>query len=83
MISCVIIGIWHYTHRKRYLFEIKNKVYGEYVRELVSKRVVSRISGVSLIYLELVEEVPPIFAHVISNIFHIHSVVVFVSIKSI
>ncbi|CAI8618761.1 unnamed protein product [Vicia faba] len=56
---------------------------GEYVRELVSKRVVSRIPGVSLIYSELVEGVPPIFAHVISNLPHIHSVVVFVSMKSI
>ncbi|XP_058731617.1 probable potassium transporter 16 [Vicia villosa] len=78
-----IMGIWHYTHRKRYLFELKNKVSSEYVRELVSKRVVSRIPGVSLIYSELVEGVPPIFAHVISNLSHIHSVVVFVSMKSI
>lgn len=78
-----IMGIWHYTHRKRYLFELKNKVSVEYVRELVSTRVVSRIPGVSLIYSGLVEEVPPIFAHVIANIPHIHSVVVFVSMKSI
>ena len=78
-----IMGIWHYTHRKRYLFELKNKVSVEYVRELVSTRVVSRIPGVSLIYSGLVEEVPPIFAHVIANIPHIHSVVVFVSLKSI
>ncbi|XP_045825639.1 potassium transporter 5-like isoform X2 [Trifolium pratense] len=78
-----IMGIWHYTHRKMYLFELKNKVSGEYVRELVSKRVISRTPGVSLIFSELVEGVPPIFAHVISNISHIHAVVVFVSVKSI
>ncbi|CAJ2677265.1 unnamed protein product [Trifolium pratense] len=78
-----IMGIWHYTHRKMYLFELKHKVSGEYVRELVSKRVISRTPGVSLIFSELVEGVPPIFAHVISNISHIHAVVVFVSVKSI
>jgi KUP system potassium uptake protein len=62
-----------HPQKKRYLFELKNKVSGEYVRELVSKRVVSRIPGVSLIYSELVEGVPPIFAHGIPNISHIHS----------
>lgn len=78
-----IMGIWHYTHRKRYMFELKNKVSSEYVREIVSKQVISRIPGVSLIYSELVEGVPPIFAHIVANIPHIHSVVVFVSMKSI
>ncbi|KAJ1426202.1 Potassium transporter [Sesbania bispinosa] len=78
-----IMGIWHYTHRQRYMFELKNKVSGEYLRELVSKRVISRIPGVALIYSELVEGVPPIFAHIVANIPYIRSVVVFVSMKSI
>lgn len=78
-----IMGIWHYTQRQRYMFELKNKVSGEYLRELVSKRGMSRIPGVALIYSELVEGVPPIFAHIVANIPYIHSVVVFVSMKSI
>ena len=78
-----IMGIWHYTHRRRYLFELNNKVSSEYLRELVSKQVISRIPGVALLYSELVEGVPPIFAKVVANIPYIHSVVVFVSMKSI
>ncbi|XP_061362598.1 potassium transporter 5-like [Gastrolobium bilobum] len=78
-----IMGIWHYTHRKRYMFELNNKVSGEYLREIVSKKVISRIPGVALLYSELVEGVPPIFAHVVANIPYIHSVIVFVSIKPI
>ncbi|XP_027348444.1 potassium transporter 5-like [Abrus precatorius] len=78
-----IMGIWRYTHVKRYLFELNNKVSGEYLRELVSKKVISRIPGVALVFSELVEGVPPLFAHVVSNIPYIHSIVVFVSLKSI
>ncbi|XP_057747946.1 potassium transporter 5-like [Arachis stenosperma] len=78
-----IMAIWHYTHKKRYMFEANNKVSSEHLREIVSKQVVSRIPGVALLFSELVEGVPPIFAKVVANIPHIHSVVVFVSMKSI
>ncbi|MED6106419.1 Potassium transporter 5 [Stylosanthes scabra] len=78
-----IMATWHYTHKKRYMFEANNKVSSEFLREIVSKQVLSRIPGVALLYSELVEGIPPIFAKVVANIPHIHSVVVFISMKSI
>ncbi|XP_020551449.1 potassium transporter 5 [Sesamum indicum] len=79
----IMMGIWHYAHQQRYIFELKNKVSTAYVSDLVKNRDVNRLPGIGLLYSELVQGIPPIFPHFISNIPSIHSVVVFVSIKSI
>ncbi|KAL0357669.1 UNVERIFIED_CONTAM: Potassium transporter 5 [Sesamum calycinum] len=79
----LMMGVWHYAHQQRYVFELKNKVSTAYVSDLVKNRDVNRLPGIGLLYSELVQGIPPIFPHFISNIPSIHSVVVFVSIKSI
>ncbi|KAL0364420.1 UNVERIFIED_CONTAM: Potassium transporter 5 [Sesamum angustifolium] len=79
----IMMGVWHYAHQQRYVFELKNKVSTAYVSDLVKNRDVNRLPGIGLLYSELVQGIPPIFPHFISNIPSIHSVVVFVSIKSI
>ncbi|KAI3935853.1 hypothetical protein MKW92_020661 [Papaver armeniacum] len=78
-----MMGIWHYVYMKRYMFEFKNKVSGEFVRDLVQNPDVNRIPGIGLLYSELVQGIPPIFPHFVANIPSIHSVLVFVSIKRI
>ncbi|XP_061352782.1 potassium transporter 5-like [Gastrolobium bilobum] len=78
-----VMGIWHYVHRARYMFELKNKVSSEYLRELVNKEDVNRVPGMGLLYSELVQGIPPIFQHLIASVPSVHSVVVFVSIKAI
>lgn len=82
LVLMIIMGIWHYVHKERYVYELNNKVSGEYVRDLVSNPNINRIPGMGLLYSELVQGIPPIFSHFISNIPSIHSVLVFVSIKS-
>ncbi|KAH7548486.1 hypothetical protein JRO89_XS14G0141900 [Xanthoceras sorbifolium] len=79
----IVMGIWHYAQKQRYIYELNNKVSGEYIRDLVANPNVNRIPGMGLLYSELVQGVPPIFPHFIANIPSIHSVLVFVSIKSI
>ncbi|KAL3637049.1 Potassium transporter 5 [Castilleja foliolosa] len=79
----IMMGVWHYAQQQRYMFELNNKVSSVYVRDLAKNDDVKRIPGIGLLYSELVQGVPPIFPHFISNIPSIHSVVVFVSIKSI
>ncbi|KAK2634731.1 hypothetical protein Ddye_029523 [Dipteronia dyeriana] len=79
----IVMGIWHYVHQQRYLYELNNKVSSEYVRDLVANPNVNRIPGIGLLYSELVQGIPPIFPHFIANIPSVHSVLVFVSIKSI
>lgn len=79
----IIMGIWYYVQKERYMFELKNKVSAEYFRKMVSDPNINRVPGIGLLYSELVQGIPPIFPHFIANIPCIHSVVVFVSIKAI
>ncbi|KAL2336387.1 hypothetical protein Fmac_010833 [Flemingia macrophylla] len=72
-----------FPEKERCMFEVKNKVSTEYVNELVSDPKINRIPGIGLLYSELVQGIPPIFSHFIANIPSIHSVLVFVSIKTI
>ncbi|KAJ4969972.1 hypothetical protein NE237_003071 [Protea cynaroides] len=78
-----IMGIWHYVYKERYRFELENKVSSEYIRGLANDPIINRAPGIGLLYSELVQGIPPIFPHFISNIPSIHSVLVFVSIKHI
>lgn len=78
-----VMGIWHYVHKKRYMFELNNKVSSEYMRQLATNPDINRVPGIGLLYSELVQGIPPIFSHFISTIPSIQSVVVIVSIKSI
>lgn len=79
----MIMGIWQYVHKQRYIFELKNKVSNEFIRDLSLNSDINRIPGIGLLYSELVQGVPPIFPHFIANIPSIHSVLVFVSLKPI
>ncbi|CAK8562656.1 unnamed protein product [Lathyrus sativus] len=79
----MIMGIWHYVHKERYMFELKNKVSTEYLKELANNADVHRIPGIGLLYSELVQGIPPIFPHFVASVPSIHSVVVFVSIKTV
>lgn len=83
MFLTMVMGIWHYVHKERYMFELKNKVSTEYLRELANRTDVHRVPGIGLLYSELVQGIPPIFPHFIASVPSIHSIVVFVSIKTI
>ncbi|KAF5199492.1 Low affinity potassium transport system protein kup [Thalictrum thalictroides] len=78
-----IMGLWHYVHKKRYMFELQNKVSSESIRDLAQNPNITRVPGIGFLYSELVQGIPPIFPHFISNVPSIHSVLVFVSIKYI
>ncbi|KAJ6846294.1 potassium transporter 5-like [Iris pallida] len=77
----IIMSIWHYVHVKRYKYELANKVSSSYIRDLALKPDLTRPPGIGLLYSELVEGVPPIFAHFVETIPSVHSVLVFVSVK--
>ncbi|KAM5568410.1 potassium transporter 5-like [Rosa sericea] len=79
----VIMAIWHYVHKESYMFEVKNKVSTEYMKQLASNPDIHRIPGMGFLYSDLVQGVPPIFSHFVSNIPSVHSVVVIVTIKSL
>ncbi|KAF8020947.1 hypothetical protein BT93_G1381 [Corymbia citriodora subsp. variegata] len=78
-----IMIIWHYVHKERYMYELKNKVSAEFVRDLAANPSINRVPGVALLYSELVQGIPPIFSHFVESIPSIHSVLVLVSIKNL
>ncbi|XP_043694659.1 potassium transporter 5-like [Telopea speciosissima] len=78
-----IMWVWHYVYKEKYMFELENKVSNDFIREVVMNPNINRVPGIGLLYSELVQGIPPIFPHFISNIPSIHSVLVFVSIKQI
>ncbi|XP_030529272.1 potassium transporter 5-like [Rhodamnia argentea] len=78
-----VMIIWHYVHKQRYMYELKNKVSIEFIRDLAANRSISRVPGVALLYSELVQGIPPILSHFVENIPCIHSVLVLVSIKNL
>lgn len=83
VVLMTIMGIWHYVHKERYIFELNNKVSSDYIRDLAKNPEIKRMPGVGFLYSELVQGIPPIFPHFISNVPSLHSVIVLVSIKSI
>ncbi|CAL8090075.1 unnamed protein product [Prunus armeniaca] len=78
-----IMGIWHYVHKQKYMFELNNKVSTEYMKQLACNPNINRVPGIGLLYSELVQGIPPIFSHFVNNVPSIHSVIVIVSIKPI
>ncbi|XP_070006409.1 potassium transporter 5-like [Nicotiana sylvestris] len=79
----IIMGNWHYVQKHRYEFELKNKVSSDYCEDLAKNPDIKRVPGIGLLYSELVQGIPPIFPHFVSNIPSVHSIIVLVSIKSI
>lgn len=78
-----VMYVWNYVYRKKYAYELENKVSQEKLREIADNLNFHRISGIALFYSELVQGIPPIFKHYVANVPSLHSVLVFVSIKSL
>uniref|UniRef100_A0A5B6Z4J0 Potassium transporter n=1 Tax=Davidia involucrata TaxID=16924 RepID=A0A5B6Z4J0_DAVIN len=78
-----VMYIWNDVYRKKYYYELQNKISPEMVKELAVNTSLCRIPGFAIFYSELVHGIPPIFKHYVSNVPALHSVLVFVSIRSL
>ncbi|XP_042475848.1 potassium transporter 5-like [Macadamia integrifolia] len=78
-----IMFVWNYVHRKKYYYELEHKTSPAKLKEIASNTNLNRIPGLAIFYSELVQGIPPIFEHYIANVPALHSVLVFVSIKSL
>ncbi|OWM76265.1 hypothetical protein CDL15_Pgr009911 [Punica granatum] len=78
-----IMVIWHYVHKECFMFELENKVSSDFIRDLAKNPNVNRIPRIGFLYSELIQGIPPILPHLISNIPAIHPVLVIVSIKNL
>jgi KUP system potassium uptake protein len=79
-----IMYIWNDVHRRKYFYELNNKVSLEKLNEIgAADTKFCRLPGLALFYSELVQGIPPIFKHYVANVPAMHSTIVFVSIKSL
>jgi len=78
-----IMYIWHDASRRKYYYELEHKISPEKLKGITTGKKLARMDGLSIFYSELVQGIPPIFEHYVTNIPAINSVVVFVSIKSL
>lgn len=78
-----IMFIWNYGYRKKYMYELKNKVPIETLTAIVSNERICRVEGLALFYTRLVHGISPTFTHYVSTVPALHEVLIFVSIKSL
>ncbi|XP_021895758.1 potassium transporter 4 [Carica papaya] len=82
-IFVIVMFIWHYGTRKKYNFDLHNKVSLKWLLGLGPSLGIVRVPGIGLIYSELATGVPAIFSHFVTNLPAFHKVLVFVCVKSV
>ncbi|OWM67556.1 potassium transporter 4 [Punica granatum] len=86
VLSCifmVVMFVWHYGTRKKYNYDLHNKVSLKWLLGLGPSLGIVRVPGIGLIYSELATGVPAIFSHFVTNLPAFHQVLVFVCVKSV
>ncbi|KAG8387942.1 hypothetical protein BUALT_Bualt02G0073700 [Buddleja alternifolia] len=83
MILMSIMYIWNNVYRKKYYFELDNKISQKKVQEIIEHTNSQRLPGLAVFYSDLVHGMPPIFKHYIENVPALHSVLIFVPFKSL
>lgn len=78
-----IMFIWHYVWKKKYYYEIENKISLDEFKQIIAGTNINKLSGLAIFYSGLVQDIPPVFKLYIANLPALHSVVVFVSVKSL
>ncbi|KAE9460570.1 hypothetical protein C3L33_07586, partial [Rhododendron williamsianum] len=79
----MVMFIWNSVHRRKYYYELEHKVSPEEVTEIVNRENICRVQGLAIFYSELVNGIPPIFKHYVDNVPALHSVLIFLTIKSL
>lgn len=86
VLSAVFIFVmygWQYGSRKKYLFDMHNKVSMKSILTLGPSLGIVRVPGMGLIYTELASGVPASFTHFLTNLPAFYQVVVFVCVKTV
>ncbi|KAK9139398.1 hypothetical protein Scep_009079 [Stephania cephalantha] len=78
-----VMYVWNYVYRKKYTYELDHKISPDKLKEIAADTNFCRLPGFAIFYSELVHGIPPIFQHYVENVPALHSILVFVSIKSL
>ncbi|KAJ1388818.1 Potassium transporter [Sesbania bispinosa] len=79
----VVMYVWHYGTRRKYSYDLRNKVSLKWLLGLGPSLGIVRVPGIGLIYSELATGIPAMFSHFVTNLPAFHKVVVFVCVKSV
>ncbi|KAF7828206.1 potassium transporter 3 [Senna tora] len=79
----LVMFVWHYGSRKKYLFDMHNKVSMKWVLTQGPSLGIVRVPGMGLIYTGLATGVPATFTHFLTNLPAFYQVVVFVCVKTV
>ncbi|WVZ08690.1 hypothetical protein V8G54_022036 [Vigna mungo] len=78
-----VMYVWHYGTRRKYSYDLHNKVSLKWLLGLGPSLGIVRVPGIGLIYTELATGIPAIFSHFVTNLPAFHRVLVFVCVKSV
>lgn len=82
-ILMTVMYIWNNVYRRKYFYELNHKMSMQKLKEIATNSDICRVPGLAMFYSELVHGIPPIFQHYVENVPALHSVLVFVTIKSL
>ncbi|XP_062084330.1 potassium transporter 5-like [Humulus lupulus] len=82
-IIVAIMFVWHDVSRRKYNYEFQNKISPQMINDIVVDTRLTRMPGIALFHSEFVQGIPPIFKHYVQNVPALHSILVFVSSKSL
>ena len=82
-ILMTIMYIWNDVHRRKYFYELDHKISLEKLNEIAIDKNLCRMPGLAMFYSELVQGIPPIFKHYVENVPALHSILIFLTIKSL
>ncbi|KAM0027933.1 putative potassium transporter [Helianthus debilis subsp. tardiflorus] len=83
LVLMFIMCTWNYVYRAKYNYELDHKVSQEAIKNIATDPNITHMGGLAIFYSELAHGIPPIFKHYVNNVPALHSVIVFVSIKSL
>ncbi|XP_039005732.1 potassium transporter 5-like [Hibiscus syriacus] len=78
-----VMYVWNNVYRRKYFYELNHKIPLARLKDISANKKMARIPGLAMFYSELVHGIPPIFEHYVSHVPALHSVIVFVSMKSL
>ncbi|XP_039031986.1 potassium transporter 3-like isoform X3 [Hibiscus syriacus] len=82
-IFMLVMYVWHYGSRKKYLYDLHNKVSMKQILTVGPSLGVVRVPGIGLIFTALVSGVPATFTRFLTNLPTFYQVVVFVCEKTV
>ncbi|KAL1108154.1 hypothetical protein V6Z11_D03G094200 [Gossypium hirsutum] len=83
VIFMLIMFVWHYGSRKKYLYDFHNKVPMKQILTLGPSLGIVRVPGIGLIFTALVSGVPATFTRFLTNLPTFYQVAVFVCEKTV